>query len=650
LLVAAGLAASAGGAILFRQRAATEAAAAQHAADVRQAVDDRLAGLKADLKHELEQVADIPQLRSALANRADTLTIVDLFEHEDWWDPYRNRGVAILIGDDVLVAQGLDRAAVVDSARRARATPEASVHAVESKGDLYLAAIGAFRLPRAGIDFTLLVGRPIDRAMLGKMLVPPAAAVALSDGRRIRMSVGDGEIGAAASTLVGHEAEGTFAPSGADWSGTAVAVDDRLWLLGLAHQPAHGLPFALIVACGVGGLALILAGAGMMLRGRRRSEGEAISDAPAAEGVTGEERSFPAPVGRMTSAQQPAGRPSPSRPVTVLPAPRLTPSVASGAPAAPGSLALATALAAEGGQQFGRYRLIERIAEGGMAEVFTAMLSGAEGFERQVVIKRLKPHLALNPEAVAQFIDEAKLGSVLAHSNIVTVSDFGKVGDGYYLAQEFVDGRTLAQISARYQEKYGRTVPAALVYHIVHEVLAGIGYAHDRMDTQGRPLDIVHRDVSPSNIMVSFEGEVKLLDFGIVKAAERVSKTKEGNVKGNVGYMSPEQARGLDVTNRSDLFSLGLVMFELLSGEAFYQGGGAGEILYQAATGPTVDHLARIAKLPPPAPELLRRVLAMDPASRFPTARAFSQALTPSATMVKGQLAELLRGLFGTEP
>jgi len=315
-------------------------------------------------------------------------------------------------------------------------------------------------------------------------------------------------------------------------------------------------------------------------------------------------------------------------------------------PIAPGGLAFATALAAEGGQQFGRYRLIERIGEGGMAEVFTAVQSGAEGFERQVVIKRLRPHLALNPEAVAQFIDEAKLGSVLAHSNIVTVSDFGKVGDGYYLAQEFVDGQTLAQIAARYREKFGRTVPAAIVYHITHEVLGGIAYAHDRTDTQGRALGIIHRDVSPSNIMVSFEGEVKLLDFGIVKATERVSKTREGNVKGNVGYMSPEQARGLDVSCRSDLFSLGLVMFELLSGEPFYQGTGAGEVLYQAATGPTIDHLARIAKLPSPAPELLRKILALDPGSRYPSARAFAQALSPSATMLKGQLAEMMRALF----
>src|SRR5499426_215173 len=157
------------------------------------------------------------------------------------------------------------------------------------------------------------------------------------------------------------------------------------------------------------------------------------------------------------------------------PSSRLTPPLANGG----GGLAVATALAAEGGQQFGRYKLVERIGEGGMAEVFTAVLSGAEGFERLVVIKRLKPHLALNPEAVSQFIDEAKLGSVLTHSNIVTVSDFGKVGDGYYLAEEFVDGRTLAQIATRYREKYDRTLPAAIVFHVVHEVLAGIAYAHE---------------------------------------------------------------------------------------------------------------------------------------------------------------------------
>jgi serine/threonine protein kinase len=281
-----------------------------------------------------------------------------------------------------------------------------------------------------------------------------------------------------------------------------------------------------------------------------------------------------------------------------------------------------------------------------MAEVFTAVLSGAEGFERLVVIKRLKPHLALNPEAVNQFIDEAKLGSRLTHSNIVTVLDFGKVGDGYFLAEEHVLGRTLAQIGARYRELFHEPVPPALIYYIAHEVLAGMAYAHERADDQGRPLAIVHRDISPTNIMVSTQGEVKLLDFGIVKAAERVSKTREGNVKGNVGYMAPEQARGLEATPRSDLFSLGVVMFDLLSGEPFYRGGGSGEILYQAATGPTVEHLGRIDQLPPPAADILRGVLALDPAARHPSARAFADALAPFVVVGKAQLAEMMRALF----
>jgi type II secretory pathway pseudopilin PulG len=632
VLLLVGLVALAGTGLLARQRAAARARAQQQAADVARGLEESAGGLKSELGQELEQVADIPQLRSAIGNRADAVTFRDLFQNEDWWAPYRQRSVAVIVGGDVAVTQNLDASAAAEGARRARGTTGVSLHALESRDAVHVVAAGSYRLQRDAIDFMVLLGRPFDRALLEKMRTSPAVALALSDGRRVRTSAGDGEIAAVASTLVGREAEASFAPAGADWTAAAVPVADKLWVLGLTHRSEGALPLAAVLGCGAVGAALTLAGVALILRRRRRRADVEVADAPAAAAGDGRPPSF------QTPSESARGTPT----LAVVPPGRVTPSV----PEAPGMLAAATALAAEGGQQFGRYRLLERIGEGGMAEVFTAVLSGAEGFERLVVIKRLKPHLALNPEAVAQFIDEAKMGSQLAHSNIVTVSDFGKVGDGYYLAEEFVDGRTLAQIAVRYREKYGRTVPIAIVYHVVHEVLVGIAYAHERADTQGRPLGIVHRDVSPTNIMVSFEGEVKLLDFGIVKATERVSKTREGNVKGNVGYMSPEQARGLDVTGRSDLFSLGLVMFELLSGEPFYQGGGAGEVLYQAATGPTVDHLARIAKLPAPAPEFLRRVLAMDPASRYPSARAFAHALTPSATMVKGQLAEMMRALF----
>jgi len=629
-LVVAGLTALGGAAVLARRRAAADEGTRRQTADMTRALEESIAALKVELTQELEAAADIPQIRSALGNRADTVTFLDLFKNEEWWDRYRNHACAILVGDDVVVTQLFDAGAAAEGARRARGTAGISLQALEARRQIHLMAIGSYRLARIGITFTVLLGRPLDRALLEKLRAGPAAALALSDGRRVQTSTGDGELGAVASALVGREGEGTFAPAGADWMAAAVPVADKAWLVGLAHRSGQAPPFAAVLGCAGAGAALLLAG--LFAVGRRRRPAE-----------------LEQPVGTSLEPARPALGSSPplmgaSTPPSLSLVSQARPTPAGGG--GPFAVAAATALAAEGGQQFGRYRLLERIGEGGMAEVFTAVLSGAEGFERLVVIKRLKPHLALNPDAVSQFIDEAKLGSVLTHSNIVTVSDFGKVGDGYYLAQEFVDGRTLAQIATRYREKYDRTLPAAVVFHVVHEVLAGIAYAHDRLDAQGRPLGIVHRDVSPTNIMVSFQGDVKLLDFGIVKATERVSKTREGNVKGNVGYMSPEQARGLEVSNRSDLFSLGLVMFELLSGDSFYQGGGAGEILYQAATGPTVDHLARIAKLPAPAPEILRRVLAMDAGARYPSARLFAQDLTPSATMLKGQLAEMMRALF----
>ena len=640
VLVVAGAAALAGAVLLVRQRAGADAGARQQTAAISRAAEESVVGLKTELTQELEAVSDIPQFRSALANRADAATFLDLFKNEEWWDRYRSRACAILVEDEVLVTQNLDPSVAAAGARAARSTAGVSVQALDSQRQVNLVAIGSYRLPRIGITFTLLLGRPFDQTMLetllAKMPAAPAVALAVSDGSRISATTGAGALAAAASTLVGHESAASFAPESADWTAAAVPVADKTWIIGLAPRRVRAQPLAAVLACSAAGAALLLLGIVLLLR--RKPEQASKSDDRPVDSPAVAPSVAPIGAGRLS----PTALPSRESPAHLAVVPRLTPSVAN----AGAGLAAATALAAEGGQQFGRYRLIERIGEGGMAEVFTAVQSGAEGFERLVVIKRLKPHLALNPDAVSQFIDEAKLGSVLAHSNIVTVSDFGKVGEGYYLAAEYVDGRTLAQIAARYRERYGRTIPAAIVFHVIHEVLAGIGYAHDRMDAQGRPLGIVHRDVSPTNIMISFEGEVKLLDFGIVKASERVSKTKEGNVKGNVGYMSPEQARGQDVSNRSDLFSLGLVMFELLSGEPFYQGAGAGEILYLAATGPTVDHMARIAKLPPPAPDFLRRVLALDPATRYPSARAFGQDLTPSATMVKGQLAEMMRALF----
>jgi hypothetical protein len=614
------------GLTITQQRAAQGRAASDHATAISQTLATRVASQRADAAAQLDKAAAIPELRAALGNRVDAGTFDDLFQTEDWWEDFRKHAVAIIRGDKIVVARGIEPALVKKVTERVP-----SAQAVDSAGQLLAVAAGTYRLRKSGDDFTVVLGRRVDDAALAALRVPNSVAIVISDGKRIRASAGDAAGIAAAAQLVGSETAGTFVDPSGEWAGAAVAFGDGLWVVGMGEKGARPLPEA--AAWGSAGLGalLFIAGAIPLVRRRRPAAAPAFTTGGSMSAAVPELR---APVSRVVPLDQSPGR---------------APTSAADIPLSRGTAA-ATALAAESPQQFGRYTLLKRIGEGGMAEVFTAIMSGAEGFERLVVIKRLRPQLALNPDAVAQFIDEAKLGSVLTHSNIVTVSDFGKVGDGYFLAAEYVSGHTLAAISTRHAEKFGRPLPAAFVFYMAHEVLAALGYAHDRTDPGGRPLGIIHRDVSPTNVMVSFEGEVKLLDFGIVKAAERVSRTREGSVKGNVGFMSPEQARGGAVTNRSDLFALGLVMFDLLTGEPFYRGSGSGEILYQAATGPTAEHLARIGGLPQPGPEVLRTVLSIDPAGRYPSARAFAQAIGQSMTVAKSQLAELMRTLFRDRP
>ena len=197
--------------------------------------------------------------------------------------------------------------------------------------------------------------------------------------------------------------------------------------------------------------------------------------------------------------------------------------------------------------------------------------AGAEGFRRLFVIKRLRPEMARNRTAVEQFIDEAKLGASLVHPNIVPVFDFGKVGDEYFMAQEFILGRDVARLLQRQLERNGRPLDEKLMLYVAHEVLDALAYAHTQSNAGGTPLGLVHRDVSPDNIMVTARGEVKLFDFGIVKAIGRIAKSEEGVVKGNIAFMSPEQARSEPVDAQSDLFSLGLVVYNGITNERLYR-------------------------------------------------------------------------------
>jgi serine/threonine protein kinase len=215
------------------------------------------------------------------------------------------------------------------------------------------------------------------------------------------------------------------------------------------------------------------------------------------------------------------------------------------------------------GIQFGNYRLIERLAHGGMAEVFLARQQGPEGFDRRVAIKRILPHLADSRDFLRMFLDEARLAASLSHPNVVHIYELGKVGDHYFLAMEYIDGVHAGTLIERGPRE---PLPAALVARIGADACAGLNYVHNAVDSSGSPLHLVHRDISPPNLMISYDGVVKLMDFGIAKAVGQVEQTRPGIVKGKFAYMSPEQTTGETLDGRSDVFSLSLVMWELLAG------------------------------------------------------------------------------------
>jgi len=215
--------------------------------------------------------------------------------------------------------------------------------------------------------------------------------------------------------------------------------------------------------------------------------------------------------------------------------------------------------------KIGKYTLIKKLATGGMAEIFLAQQEGPAGFQKTVVIKRILPHLAEDERFVTMFLNEARLAALLNHPNVVSIYDLGEDRGSYYLAMEYIHGRSLDQILAR-AEHAGQPVPLEICARIIADACTGLDYAHKFASLDGTPLNLVHRDVSPQNILVTFGGLVKVVDFGVAKAATNVGKTQTGAVKGKYAYMSPEQIAGQHLDGRSDVFALGVVLFELATG------------------------------------------------------------------------------------
>jgi TonB family protein len=269
---------------------------------------------------------------------------------------------------------------------------------------------------------------------------------------------------------------------------------------------------------------------------------------------------------------------------------------------------------------FGQYEILEKIASGGMADVYKARRSGVEGFQKIVAIKKILPHLADNEQFIGMFADEAKLAAQLSHPNVVHIHDLGKIdAGGYFIAMEYVDGRDLRAIlhSAR---EVSTPMPVPLAIYVASKVASALDYAHRRRDPGGKELAIVHRDVSPQNILISYEGEIKLCDFGIAKAASKASTTQSGALKGKLQYMSPEQAWGRPIDHRSDLFSLGAVLFEMLTGEKLFRGDSDLNLLekVRAAEVPVPSSLN--PEIPRSLDAILGKVLAREPDERYGSA------------------------------
>lgn len=275
---------------------------------------------------------------------------------------------------------------------------------------------------------------------------------------------------------------------------------------------------------------------------------------------------------------------------------------------------------------FGKYFLIEKLAIGGMAEIYKAKTFGVDGFEKLLAIKKILPHYSADKEFIAMLTDEAKLVVRLSHTNIVQIYDLGKVGDDYYISMEFIDGLNLREVINRGKE-LGEKIPLSICLYIISEVAKGLDYAHSKRNDQGEPLHIVHRDISPQNILISFEGETKIVDFGIAKAAMNVSHTTSGILKGKVTYMSPEQALGKPVDAQTDIFSAGLLLYELITGERLFTGDSHLEILKKIRT-TQISQSTLPTSVSEPIRPILSQALAYQSKNRFNTAGDFQVALT----------------------
>jgi serine/threonine protein kinase len=274
-----------------------------------------------------------------------------------------------------------------------------------------------------------------------------------------------------------------------------------------------------------------------------------------------------------------------------------------------------------------RYRVVEKLESGGMAEVFRAESEGLQGFRKQVAIKRVLPHLSSKKKFISMFLDEARLSAQLSHSNCVQVFDIGVGDNAFFIVMEFVDGANLKAI-IEHLKKHKRDFPVEAAVYISLEICKGLAYAHELTDSNGVPLHIVHRDMSPPNVLITKNGEVKIVDFGLAKANSQLEKSEPGIIKGKFSYLSPEAAMAQEVDARTDVFAVGIILWELLAGQRLF----LGDTDFQTVKKVQASAIPSIAEINPSVPpdleRIIQRALAREPMQRYQTARALGLDLS----------------------
>jgi len=302
---------------------------------------------------------------------------------------------------------------------------------------------------------------------------------------------------------------------------------------------------------------------------------------------------------------------------------------------------------------FGKYLLLDRVNIGGMAEVWRGKTFGAGGFERVVAIKRILPNIAEDEEFISMFIDEAKITVQLNHANIAQVYELAQISNSYFIAMEYISGKDMRAVFDRCRKK-GEPAPISLTCYSIAKCCEGLDYAHRQKDRQGRDMTIVHRDVSPQNALISYDGEVKVIDFGIAKAAGKATKTQAGILKGKFGYMSPEQIRGLPLDRRSDVFAIGVCLYEMLTGERLFVGDSDFSVLEKVRKVEVLPPTTYNRKIPEALEKIVMKALAKDVDDRYQYASELGDDLqrfliTSEAIFSRKDLAQYMKATFAEE-